>query len=104
MSLGVWWAWTSLTFSGSLWLSDNEINGAWLSNLFTVSTLSFAVVFLLAAFLAQRGHLQQPMSNKLVMGSGIIAGIGCLLIILAGPYYLAQVVDNTYIFFYAALF
>ena len=101
MSLGVWWAWTSLTFSGSLWLSDNEINGAWLSNLFTVSTLSFAVVFLLAAFLAQRGHLQQPMSNKLVMGSGIIAGIGCLLIILAGPYYLAQVVSITYIFFYA---
>ena len=46
MAFGVWTAWSSLTYSGSLWLSDNEVNGFYLSLLFVISTMTFAVVFL----------------------------------------------------------
>ena len=51
MALGVWSAWSALTYSGSIWLSDNEVNGEWLSNLFTVSTLTFAALFIIHVIL-----------------------------------------------------
>ena len=30
MAFGLWSAWSSLTYSGSFWLSDNEVDGTYL--------------------------------------------------------------------------
>ena len=95
MAFGIWTAWSLLTYSGSLWLSENETNGEWLSNLFVVSTLAFATVFLAAAFMAQRRGAHVPLGNGAVLLGGLTACAGCVLIILAGPYYLGRFVDST---------
>lgn len=103
MSLGLWGAWSALAYSGSLWLSENETNGEWLSNLLIVSSLSFAVVFLVAALAAQRGRLFGS-NRQAAVGGGVIAAIGCLGIILIGPYYLGTVLYNlTPVFYLSAI-
>lgn len=87
LGFGVWLAWAGLAFSGTLWLSDVEINGSTLSYLFIGSNAAFAAVNLLAPFFV-RPMKQLLASKRLIIGTGFFAGAGCLMIILAGPYYL----------------
>lgn len=89
MGFGVWCAWAALAYSGSTWLSDVEVNGSWLSSMFIVSTLSFAVVCLLAPFRLPFAKRLLGSSRALV-ASGTVTAAGALLIILAGPYYLGM--------------
>ncbi len=94
MAFGAWSAWSSLTYSGSLWLSDNEVNGFYLSLLFVISTMAFALVFLVTPLYARRHPGKGDVSNRAVMGFGLAAGLGSLLIIVAGPYWLGSVVAS----------
>lgn len=94
MAFGVWSAWSSLTYSGSLWLSDNEVNGFYLSLLFVISTTAFALVFLATPLVVRRQADKGDMSNRAVMGFGIAAGLGAFLIIAAGPYWLGSVLPS----------
>lgn len=98
MAFGVWTAWSSLTYSGSLWLSDNEVNGFYLSLLFVISTMTFAVVFLGAPFFARRHADKGDVSDRAVMGFGLLAALGAFLIILAGPYWLGVSRQATSVF------
>lgn len=103
MAFGVWTAWSSLTYSGSLWLSDNEVNGFYLSLLFVISTMMFAVVFLGAPFFARRHAGKGDVSNRAVMGFGLLAALGAFLIILAGPYWLGVSLQPISVFVVGAL-
>lgn len=86
MGYGVWLAWACLAYSGTLWLSDVEMNGENLSQLYVVSTISFAVVCLIAPFVARRfAWLLEK--KRFVVGAGVLGALGCVLVLAAGPYY-----------------
>ncbi len=91
MAYGLWGAWSALTYSGSLWLSDNEVDGTYLSQLYIVSTVVGGATFLVSALLARRGAAAAVAGRRAVVGGGIAACAACLLIVLAGPYYLQPV-------------
>lgn len=87
MALGVWKAWSSLAYSGAFWLSDGEVNGIPLSKMYVLSGIGCTAVFLLSALLPYRGRAFFSLSNRAVVAGGAVAGVGCLLIVVAGPYY-----------------
>jgi DNA-binding CsgD family transcriptional regulator len=87
MGLGVWVAWLFLISSGSIWLSDVEVDGFYLANLMLVMTISSAVVCLIAPF-AQRFYGILLTRRRLLMGVALLAALGSLGVIAAGPYYL----------------
>ncbi|MCL2883521.1 MAG: LuxR family transcriptional regulator [Coriobacteriia bacterium] len=88
LGFGVLSAWYYLAYSGTFWLSDTEIDGRYISYFYLISTGVFAAVILLAPIIQSRleGLLRRPWLSYL--GAGV-AGVGALLIILAGPYYLS---------------
>ena len=87
LSLGIWLAWAFLAYSGTIWLSDVEINGSNISAMYIISTASFAVVSLIAPFF--RRHIEMILaSRKFIIYAGLLTTIGALGIIAAGPYYL----------------
>ena len=62
LALGVWLAWAYIAYSGTAWLSDTEMNGANISTMYIVSTLTFGIVLLASTFRAARIRqaLQRP--------------------------------------------
>lgn len=108
LAFGVWTAWSSLAYSGSIWLSDSEVDGTYLSWLYVFSTFSCAAVFLVAALTARRGSPRAIADNRVVMGASVAASAGCVLIILMGPYYLGPVFEvyggaNELVFWFGAI-
>ncbi len=103
MALGIWLAWAYIAYSGTAWLSDTETNGANISTMYIVSTLTSGLAMLAAALRAPRARrlIDRP---AFVVAGGAVASLGCLVIILIGPYYLTQVLPNEAIvgLFYAA--
>ncbi|HBT95884.1 MAG TPA: LuxR family transcriptional regulator, partial [Coriobacteriia bacterium] len=90
LGLGILFAWVSLTYSGALWLSDVETNGANLSSLFIASTATYAGVCLISPFVLP--FIRKILSNPTaVLAMGCIAGLGALFIIASGPYYLLYI-------------
>jgi DNA-binding CsgD family transcriptional regulator len=87
MGLGVWVAWLFLISSGSIWLSDVEVDGYYLANLMLVMTICSAAVCLVAPY-AQRFYKTLLARRHLLMGIALLASLGALGIIAAGPYYL----------------
>ena len=92
LSLGIWFSWVFVAFSGTFWLSDVETHGNNLASMYIFFTAACAVILLVAAPLAQRF---KPLSRLLlsrtsVIGAGVLAMLGALFIILAGPYYLGN--------------
>lgn len=90
LALGVWLAWAYIAYSGTAWLSDTEMNGANISTMYIVSTLTFGIVLLASTFRAARIRqlLERP---AVVIAGGAFASLGCLVIVLIGPYYLTKV-------------
>lgn len=89
MAYGVLLGWSLLIYSGATWLSESEINGSSLNNLYMFSTAPSAVVFLAAALLAKQDKLGHISNNRYVFVGGVLAAVGSLAIVLAGPYYAA---------------
>ena len=87
IALGVWLAWAYLAYSGSMWLSDVETNGANIAGFYIASTVSFAIV-MLAAPLKTPFIERLLQSDACALGAGLSASLGCVMVILAGPYYL----------------
>lgn len=90
LGYGVWLAWAFLAYSGTLWLSDTELNGENLSQLYVVSTASFAIVSLIAP-LAPRRFSRLLEKRRVVVGAGLLAAFGCALVLAAGLYYFGQI-------------
>ncbi|MDR3315571.1 MAG: LuxR C-terminal-related transcriptional regulator [Coriobacteriales bacterium] len=87
LGLGIWLVWAFLAYSGTVWLSDTEIDGGNLSTMYLVSTSACALVLLFAPFFSRRfEHILS--SRNWIMASGLIAMVGAGGIILAGPFYL----------------
>lgn len=84
LALGVWLAWAYITYSGTAWLSDTEMNGANISTMYIVFTLTFGIVLLASTFRAARIRqlLERP---AVVIAGGAFASLGCLVIVLIGP-------------------
>lgn len=88
IALGVWLAWAYLAHSGSMWLSDVETNGENIAGFYIASTISFAIVMLAAPLKAP--FIERLLqSDACALGGGVLASLGCVMVILAGPYYLA---------------
>ncbi|MDR2492300.1 MAG: LuxR C-terminal-related transcriptional regulator [Coriobacteriales bacterium] len=88
LGLGVWLAWALLAYSGTIWLSDSEMDGRNISIMYVFSTGAFAAVLLIAPFF--RTVLDKALARRwLLYAGGGLASLGALAIILAGPYYLA---------------
>lgn len=103
LALGIWLAWAYIAYSGTAWLSDTEVNGANISTMYIVSTLAFGIALLAAACAGQRVRrlIDRPQA---VLAGGGAASLGCLVIILIGPYYLMPVLSDevTNVVFYIA--
>lgn len=90
MTLGIWLAWAYITYSGTAWLSDTETNGGNISVLYVISTTTFGLALVASTFSVGRVKrlLEKP---SFIVGGGVVASLGCALIILIGPYYLSTV-------------
>ena len=89
LAFGIWMAWCALAYSGSMWLSDTEVGGLNLSTLYILTMLGEAAVFFWAAW---RSHIGEPLrvGDRTVLVGGAVASVGCLFVILIGPYYLGR--------------
>ncbi|MDR1082793.1 MAG: hypothetical protein LBL27_02870, partial [Coriobacteriales bacterium] len=86
LGLGIWLAWLFLAYSGTVWLSDVEIDGSNLSTLYLLSTATSAVVLLAAPFF--RRLFDAWLSTRIgVMCGALISMLGSIAVIIAGPYY-----------------
>jgi DNA-binding CsgD family transcriptional regulator len=87
MGLGIWLAWLYLAQSGTVWLSDVEIDGSNLATLYMVSTAATALILLASPFL--RGYLDALLRLRAgVLCGALLSMLGAVSVILAGPYYL----------------
>ena len=89
MALGVWFASMRILSSGAVWLSDNEVDGGNIRTLVIVATVASAVVFFIGAFGASGFRGRVPRRGLATM-SGVVAGLGALVVIAAGPFYFEQ--------------
>lgn len=92
MSYGMWMAWAALTYSGSLWLSDTEVNGYTLSTLYVYATIAGGLTLVALALLARRGAARIASDDRIVVFGACLAAAACLGIILVGPHYLGPYV------------
>jgi DNA-binding CsgD family transcriptional regulator len=88
LGFGVWLSWTYLSYGSAIWLSGIESDGSNLTIIFLLSTGTAALVLLLSALFHKRVDLMLDSSLR-VFAMGALVMVGALLIILAGPYYLA---------------
>jgi len=87
LSLGVWITWLYLISSGTIWLSDTEIDGKYVAQLM----LGIAIIGALVCFAAPAAKktFENLLSKRsVVMGSSFVGTLGAIFIIAAGPYYL----------------
>lgn len=89
MGLGLWLAWAYLAYSGSVWLSDVEMNGVNIAGFYIVSTATLSLTLLASTFKAEKANRLLG-DSRLVFGAGIVASLGSAFVILAGPYYANQ--------------
>jgi DNA-binding CsgD family transcriptional regulator/MFS family permease len=90
LGFGVWLAWAMLAYSGTIWLSDIEVDGSNLSTMYIVSTATCAAVFLSAPF--WRRHIERLLdSRSFLYSAGLLTSLGAVAIVLSGPFYLALI-------------
>jgi DNA-binding CsgD family transcriptional regulator len=86
LGLGAWLAWLFLAFSGTVWLSDVEIDGTNLSTMFLDVSAASAVTLLVAPFF--KDFFDTLLGRRAgVMCGALIAMLGGIAVIAAGPYY-----------------
>jgi DNA-binding CsgD family transcriptional regulator len=87
LGLGVWLAWALLAYSGTIWLSDTEMDGSNLAAMYLVSTSGVTIALLLSPLFYQ--FYKTILSSRLcLLGAGALTTLGASGIILSGPYYL----------------
>lgn len=90
LSYGLWLAWSSISFSGTAWISDTEIDSTALTGIFVFSNLAYGIVCLIAVFLPQR--VKKAFDRwSIALCAGAVTSVGCLVILAIGPYYLMNV-------------
>ena len=85
--MAFWLAWFGVAYGSSVWVQSTEETTSVVSEMFISSTLSHAFVLVIAAFAASR--IQRIIrTTPVLLGGGLLATLGCVLVILAGPPYL----------------
>ncbi len=100
MALGAALAAMYIANSGTAWLSDTEMNGGNLSTMFIAASLGSGGIMVLATFFVPRMRRWLERPNSALLG-GLLAGLGSLIVVLIGPYYLYFIVPegfNWYVF------
>lgn len=86
LGMAFWLAWFGVAYGSSVWVQPTEETTSVVSEMFVSSTLSHACVLLAAAFAASR--IQRVIrTTPVLLGSGLLATLGCIIVILAGPLY-----------------
>lgn len=87
LSYGLWMTWSVVAFDGSIWLSDVETNGISIVRLYIESGLAFSLACIAFGCMPPKVRALVD-SPALIISAGTLSVLGCLMIILAGPYYL----------------
>ena len=84
---GFWVAWFSVAYKSSVWVNGVEATATVVSSMFFASTISHACTLLVMAVFYRR---VAAFAQRLwfVVGGGLVAALGCVLIIAAGPAFL----------------
>lgn len=90
LSFGFWLAAVNLSYSGTGWLSDTEMNGYNLSTLFVVAMLSCALPLLAEACGPPKMQRLLARERASILG-GAAASVGSFIVVASGPYYLEKV-------------
>ncbi|ACV21617.1 two component system sensor kinase SsrB [Slackia heliotrinireducens] len=91
IAFGFWLAWSRMVFDGMVWISTPDYSSTAVTRMYTETTIALAVALIFIGFNAKRlSGLADRQSTPLL--SGAFSSIGCLLIILAGPYFLQRAV------------
>lgn len=86
LGMAFWLAWFGVAYGSSVWVQPTEATTSVVSEMFISSTLAHAFVLIVAAFLAP--HIQRIVrATPVLLGSGLLATLGCVIVILAGPPY-----------------
>lgn len=86
LGMAFWLAWFGVAYGSSVWVQPTEATTTVVSEMFISSTLAHAFVLIAAALLATR--IQRVVRTApLLLGSGLLATLGCVIVILAGPPY-----------------
>ncbi len=94
LGLGLWIAHVSFSNGGSVWLSDTEINGENIAALYTYQTIAGGLTLLALALCPPK--VRKLLASRLfVLGAGIVATLGCVVVILIGPYYFMNYLSDT---------
>lgn len=87
LGMAFWLAWFGVAYGSSVWVQPSEATTSVVSEMFVSSTLAHACVLIVAAFLGT--HIQRIVrTTPVLLGSGLLATLGCVIVILAGPPYL----------------
>jgi DNA-binding CsgD family transcriptional regulator len=95
LAMGLCLAWAQIAFGAAVWISDVEIDTTAPSGMWIRTTLSQALAILAASLLSRR--IPGLTGRRVVIAGGLLAGLGALLIILCGPYYLLYASYSAYV-------
>ena len=87
LALGFMLGWTSLLFSGRFWASDVTSAGEAIFKLFYVMAASGSGVLMLFGSLSRFKALVRKRLSIFCFAAGIVAAIGSVLVLVAGPYF-----------------
>lgn len=87
IGLGLWFAWAALAFGSTAWLSESEPNGMNIGIMFMLSSLGCSLGLIAGAV---RPQFAQPFLTRrwLLLLAGVVSSLSCVVIVLAGPFYL----------------
>lgn len=86
VGFALWIGWFGVAYSTTAWVSDDASTVSALGIMFTTSTISH-MVGLVAFALAALRFPGFATKRSLIVGSGLIAGIGCFIVALSSPDY-----------------
>lgn len=86
LGFSFWVAWFGVAYGSSVWIQPTSDTSSAISVMFNASTIAHMVMLVLAATLSRRigGFVR---SWPVIFGSGLVAVLGCVLVIASAPIY-----------------
>lgn len=86
LGFSFWVAWFGVAYGSSVWIQPTSDTSSAISVMFNVSTAAHMVMLVIAAAFSRRiGNFVR--SWPVIFGSGIIAVLGCILVVASAPIY-----------------
>ena len=86
LGFSFWVAWFGVAYNTVCWLTPTEESSAAVNDMFVISTIAHVCALVACAALYRRaaGVVRR---GGFVLGSALVASVGCVLVIMAGPLY-----------------